>query len=194
MRPIVAHSLVFGILFWATIAMAQVVELWTRRRTNQQGNGSPEWSFFVVVFLVLACFVGAVVASLEHVAPLPGGVYWPAIVGIPVMWIGIALRSWSIISLGQFFQIMVTVQEDHRVIEDGPYRLVRHPVYLATIIYLTGFGLVASDWVSLGLMLVGSTALFMVRIFVEERTLVEALGSEYSLYMQRTARLVPGVY
>ncbi len=189
-----AHSLIAGGLFAITLVMASVIESRLRGRPEAKGRSSPEWTFYVLMPILLGCVVGAVVAAFESPAPMPGGVWWPAIVGIIVIWLGIGLRAWSVATLGRFFQLMVVIQDDHRVINDGPYRYVRHPAYLGSIIYAAGIGLVASDWVSLGLMVIGFTAPLVVRIRVEERALVKALGNEYALYMQRTARLLPGVY
>jgi len=190
----VAHNLAAGVLLAVTMAMGGLIELLVRGRPDARGRTSPEWSFFVITSFTLVCVAGALVATLKQVAPLPGGVWWPAIVGIALMWVGIALRAWSIATLGRFFKLMIVIQEDHRVINRGPYRYVRHPAYLGIIVYTAGIALVASNWIALVVLLGGITVLFAVRIQVEERALVQALGSEYALYMQRTARLVPGIY
>jgi protein-S-isoprenylcysteine O-methyltransferase Ste14 len=193
MRPLVAHNLALGILFCITSA-GPLIEVRVRARTAAKGRSSPEWTFFVIVPVVLSCFVIAVIVALNNVLPLPGGVWWPTITGILLMWVGLAVRIWSVLTLGHFFQLMVVIQDDHRVIDKGPYRFVRHPSYLGDLIYCLGLGLVASDWISFGVLLAGTTAVVLMRIKVEERTLVQALGSEYSRYMTRTACLVPGVY
>jgi protein-S-isoprenylcysteine O-methyltransferase Ste14 len=140
------------------------------------------------------CDVVAVVVALRNVAPLPGGVWWPAIAGIALMAVGFAIRTWSVASLGRFFRLTVVIQDGHRVVNNGPYRYVRHPAYLGLIVIYVGLGLVASDWISLGIMVVAMTIALSVRISSEERVLVRALGGEYALYMRHTARLVPGVY
>lgn len=193
MRPLVVHNLAFGILFCISAA-GPFIEVAVRSRTAAEGRSSPEWSFFVVVLVVMACFAAAVVIALDNVLPLPGGVWWPPIVGIVLLWVGLAVRLWSVVTLGPYFQLMVVIQEDHRVIDKGPYRLVRHPSYLGDLICCTGLGLIASDWLALGVILAGTTAMVLLRIKVEERALVRALGGEYSRYMLRTACLVPGVY
>jgi protein-S-isoprenylcysteine O-methyltransferase Ste14 len=193
-RPIAAHDLTAGLLLAATVLGAGLIEWLVRSRSTARGRTAPEWTFFVVIIVILACIAGAVVASLDRVASMPGGVWWPLIAGIALMMVGAGLRIWSVATLGRYFKLMVVIQDDHRVIDRGPYRHVRHPAYLGTCIYIVGLGLVASDWVALGVLLIPFTALFVMRIQVEERALLQALGGEYTLYMQRTARLVPGVY
>jgi protein-S-isoprenylcysteine O-methyltransferase Ste14 len=194
MRPLVLHNLAIGILYVATMMGAHFLEVGQRKRSPKKGRSRPEWTFFVGMAAVLVCSAGAVVAAVRHVAPMPGGVWWPTIAGIALMWVGAGLRIWSVTTLGHYFQLMVVVQDDHRVIEAGPYRFVRHPAYLGILISFVGVGLVSSDWVAFGLFMLGIGVMLVARIKFEERTLVQALGSEYSLYMQRTARLVPGVY
>src|SRR5271166_2912124 len=57
-----------------------------------------------------------------------------------LMIIGMVLRIWSIVHLGKFFTVNVAIQEGQRVIQDGPYRFVRHPPYSGSILArLRGF-------------------------------------------------------
>lgn len=105
-----------------------------------------------------------------------------------------AFRSWSIYTLGRFFKLTVVIQDDHRVIDSGPYKFVRHPSYIGSIVAMTGLGLAEGDWVSVAIMFLGTLTAFVLRIRIEERTLAAELGEEYVAYSQRTARLLPGVY
>jgi protein-S-isoprenylcysteine O-methyltransferase Ste14 len=62
---------------------------------------------------------------------------------------GLALRLWAVLSLGRFFKVTVSIQEGHRVIRSGPYRLVRHPSYSGLLIALLGLGLALETWLGL---------------------------------------------
>lgn len=95
--------------------------------------------------------------------------------------------------LGRFHRDSLTIHEDHELVETGPYRHVRHPLYTATIGVFVGLGAVLGNRISLGLAALPTIAL-MHRIRVEEDMLIEALGSRYLGYRQRTARLLPGVW
>ena len=105
-----------------------------------------------------------------------------------------AFRAWAVFTLGHFFKLMVVIQEDHRVIDRGPYRWLRHPGYLAIIVGSIGFGLGWGDWSSVAIMFVGSFVAFAIRIQIEERALRDGLGEEYAAYASRTAKLIPGVF
>lgn len=115
------------------------------------------------------------------------------LLGIALMWIGVAFRYYAMRVLGKFFTFQVTTQAGQTVVTDGPYRWIRHPAYTGAFITVIGLGLALGNLAGL-VALVGCIALgYFYRIRVEERMLVESLGQRYREYMSRTARLVPYV-
>ncbi|MCP3878088.1 MAG: isoprenylcysteine carboxylmethyltransferase family protein [Sulfitobacter sp.] len=95
--------------------------------------------------------------------------------------------------LGRFHRDALTVHSDHELVDTGPYRRVRHPLYTATIGVFIGIGAVLGNWISVALTALPASALLR-RIHVEEDMLIEALGPDYLRYRERTARLVPGLW
>lgn len=95
--------------------------------------------------------------------------------------------------LGRFHRDSLTVHSDHELVESGPYRYVRHPLYTATVGVFVGLGSVLGHWSSVAFAALPAGAL-VHRIDVEERMLVDALGRSYAEYRQRTRRLVPGIW
>jgi protein-S-isoprenylcysteine O-methyltransferase len=116
------------------------------------------------------------------------------ILGIVLYTAGLALRWYSIIYLGRFFTVNVAIATDHQLIDAGPYRYVRHPSYTGALMAFLGLGLALANWVSLAILLVPLFSVFARRIRVEEAALLQGLGAQYRLYMDRTKRLIPGVY
>ncbi|MBZ0204869.1 MAG: isoprenylcysteine carboxylmethyltransferase family protein [Flavobacteriales bacterium] len=108
--------------------------------------------------------------------------------------LGIGLRWWSIIHLGRFFTVDVAIANDHTVVSDGPYRLVRHPSYSGALLAFLGLGILVHNWLAAILLLMPITAMFLWRMKVEEQALSAAPGAAYTDYMARTKRLVPFVY
>jgi protein-S-isoprenylcysteine O-methyltransferase Ste14 len=194
MHPLVMHDPVVAILIVGSVALWFFVEAVLRGRFRSETRTAPEWSYFLLTFALLGGSAISTVAAAYNLAPLPGGVWWPVIAGVALIWIGSALRVWSIVVLGRYFKLMVVVQENHQVIDRGPYRWLRHPSYLGGIMLMAGIGLAEGGWVSTMVMLFAGIAAFVVRLRFEERVLVETLGEEYSAYIRRTARLLPGVY
>ena len=87
----------------------------------------------------------------------------------------------------------LTIAEEQRLITDGLYRRIRHPLYLGEITRNLGFTLILTSGYGFALVLLGSVFL-LVRIPREERMMLEEFGDEYREYMRRTWRLIPHVY
>ena len=124
---------------------------------------------------------------------LPGPPWGLLAAGLALYVLGQALRGWAIASLGDWFQGALAVQEGQRVVQSGPYRLVRHPAYAGGILRAAGTGLVLDNWVSLALLVVGMFAFVAARIRREEGILRAGLPP-YAEYENRTERLIPGVW
>ena len=141
---------------------------------------------------------GLVVAVLVQRA-LPGLAFsttgWvPTAIGVAVMWAGILLRAWAIVTLGRFFRRDVQVAADQVVVRAGPYAAIRHPSYAGNLLTLAGFGIVLENWASLAAVVVIPLVAHLPRIRVEDALLVDRLGDPYREYAATTARLVPGVW
>ena len=114
--------------------------------------------------------------------------------GIALFAAGLALRWYAIVHLGRFFTVNVSIAADHRLIDTGPYRIVRHPSYTGALMAFLGLGLCMANWASLLSLLVPICLVFLRRIHVEEAVLLQALGDQYRDYMRRTKRLIPAIY
>jgi protein-S-isoprenylcysteine O-methyltransferase Ste14 len=86
------------------------------------------------------------------------------------------------------------IREHHRLVTDGVYRPVRHPMYSALFIYGLGQALAVPNWLAGPSYLLAMVLLFMFRIGAEERMMLETFGDEYTIYMTKTKRLIPGVW
>ncbi len=122
------------------------------------------------------------------VGQLPDWVFYP---GIFLMLLGIVIRQWAIAVLGRFFSLHVRVVEDHRVIDNGPYRCVRHPSYTGVLITFIGLSLAVQSLGALLVLLAVFILSFGYRMKVEEKALLSELGDNYASYMKRTKRLIP---
>jgi protein-S-isoprenylcysteine O-methyltransferase Ste14 len=105
--------------------------------------------------------------------------------------IGIIIRQWSIYVLGRFFSSTVAIQKNQKVVDNGPYRLIRHPSYTGILISLIGFGLALQSWAATLLIIIIFAVAYGYRIQVEEKTLTSELGDEYIEYSKKTKRLIP---
>lgn len=110
--------------------------------------------------------------------------------GVVLMAAGIGLRFYAIHTLGRYFTLTVQTHRAQRVIEAGPYRLVRHPSYSAILLTFSGMCLALANSLALVAIVLPAAAL-AYRIRVEEAALLQALGDNYRRYMRHTKRLIP---
>jgi protein-S-isoprenylcysteine O-methyltransferase Ste14 len=126
-------------------------------------------------------------------APLPANDY-TLLLGAALFVAGIGLRVWAIRILGRLFTFEIGIRSEHKIVEEGPYRYIRHPSYTGYLILLAGMGIAyASLFATLG-MTGGALGFLLLRMRQEERMLIKHFGEPYREYMKRTKRLVPFVY
>jgi protein-S-isoprenylcysteine O-methyltransferase Ste14 len=183
------------IFFWTAMAIWGVLEVRTaiRRSGRDTGEdaGSQRWSLGGTLGGLLAALIidevmPEVVAESRHGPFLIAG-------GVLVL-AGVALRIWSIRTLGRFFTYQVMTTADQHVISHGPYRFVRHPSYSALLASVVGAGVATANPVSplaaVVIALVGLTR----RMSVEEAALARRMGDEYRTFAASRKRLVPGLW
>ena len=141
---------------------------------------------------------GSAGALMAQALLIPGGLALPspgrAALAAALVAGGALLRWWAILTLGRLFTVDVAVQQKHRVVRTGPYRLVRHPAYAGLLLSLLGIGVALGSWQAPPLLLLPALGGLLYRIGVEERALLRGLGDDYAAY-RRTVRfrLVPFV-
>jgi protein-S-isoprenylcysteine O-methyltransferase Ste14 len=96
--------------------------------------------------------------------------------------------------LGRNFSVSLELRNEHRLVTNGIYAHVRHPMYLAFWLWALAQALLLPNWIAGLAGLTGFGILFFFRIRREERLMLEAFGEQYRSYMGRTARIVPWIY
>jgi protein-S-isoprenylcysteine O-methyltransferase Ste14 len=126
----------------------------------------------------------------------PAGVAPPFDVALVLLVVALVAGSlWMIRgarrALGRQWSIQARIVTEHALVTDGPYRLVRHPIYSGMLGMLVATGLAASRWTALlgGIVLFGAGA--WIRIRAEERLLREAFGPAYEAYARDVPALIP---
>lgn len=194
--PLVFHDPLARALSLASIGALTAAEtglhVRTRATRNSPADRGTYWVFAVAIGV--AIWVGSRAPDWAPGMSLSDGGWWPVIAGLAVFWAGVGLRWWAILTLGRFFQLTVVVQEDHRVVESGPYRVLRHPGYTGTVLLTTGIGLTLDNALSVAVLVLLPAIAVVRRIAVEEAELRRRLGDAYGAYAARTSRLIPGLW
>jgi len=185
----------YGWIFWAVFLLAYGPEFALIARSKPAaGEKADRGSMRLIMLAGWLAFPAAFsVSSWSKFALLHHRIAWFA-TGIMILLAGSMLRRYCFRTLGRYFTGNVRVQTDQPVIEDGPYRFIRHPSYTGGMLMYLGTGLALTNWLS-ALILVGMGAFtYTYRVRVEEQALASSIGQPYQEYMRRTKRFVPFVF
>jgi protein-S-isoprenylcysteine O-methyltransferase Ste14 len=144
---------------------------------------------WVAFFLPLVWIVTPLFAFADYPArPIP------FVLGTLCLALGLWLFHRSHVDLGTNWSITLQVRENHTLVTDGIYRRVRHPMYLALLIYSLGQALVIPNWFVGPANAVAMLVLFALRVGPEEQMMREEFGKDYESYSSTTKRLLPGIW
>jgi protein-S-isoprenylcysteine O-methyltransferase Ste14 len=196
-RPLPYTNSGAGIAFYAILVTFAILELRVRLRSvlNRHGSRTDRGSFAVLYVLIMAGVGGAfALAASAHGAAISFA-RWPIfIIGAVLMATGVAIRQWAVVLLGRYFTTDVRVHQGQTIVESGPYRCVRHPSYSGLLMTLVGIGLALGNGAALATLVILPSAGLILRIRVEERALLEALGEPYRRFANSRSRLIPRVW
>ena len=144
--------------------------------------------------------VPLIIAALLLALPtLPGGflcgrvfqgteiTYWS---GVVVLVAGLVFSIWARVHIGRNWSGIVTLKQDHELIQSGPYRLVRHPIYTGLLLGFIGTAIARDEWRGWLAVLMVLAALWR-KLRLEERWLTEQFGDAYRQYRSEVAALIP---
>lgn len=122
--------------------------------------------------------------------------HWDTLFGIGVVLViaGMIIRIQSILTLKNSFTYSVAKVEDHKLIETGMYRYIRHPGYLGQLLIFIGISISLSNWLSVIFMVIPIAIGYNYRVAVEERFMAEQFGQKYLNYKNKTKKIVPMIY
>jgi protein-S-isoprenylcysteine O-methyltransferase Ste14 len=114
--------------------------------------------------------------------------------GLFLIIFGLVIRSFAILKLKKFFTVTVSVQKDHRIVDTGIYKHLRHPAYLGSMISFLGLGIALQNWLTIIIIFFPIFGAISYRMYIEEKVLNKEFGEEYSDYSSRTKKLIPWIY
>ncbi len=119
---------------------------------------------------------------------------WAGWVGT-VVFAGALLLLWrSHVDLGRNWSPMMEIREEHSLVTKGVYKYIRHPMYSAHFLWAIAQVLLLHNWIAGSAFLITSVPLYLFRIPVEERMMLDRFGEEYKLYINRSGRMFPRLW
>jgi len=173
---------------------------WTRYlarvSVSQRVARHASWSELLALTLAVPYFGGTVLYSLDpiSIAFLQMAVpEWFRIVMLGVAVVSVSFSVWGLRVLGRNWAPSMTgVRQDTTLVTNGPYRIVRNPIYSGILVSLPSLALVVANWL-IFLPAVLLCAMLYVYVADEENTLIDHFGEAYREYMKRTPSLIPGL-
>lgn len=115
-------------------------------------------------------------------------------VGLVIYVAGYLLMAWALVTLGRNYQLGGSApRREDKIVVDGPYRRMRHPMYAAALCISLGLACLIQSWAVFGVFCV-YLALILLLIPMEEDGLRTAYGPQYVAYQQSTKMLIPYAY
>ena len=145
-------------------------------------------------------FVLAMKATLSGSASTLPQWYRDAVIPPSVAWIGVVLgvlglwiRLAAVLRLRERYTKTLLIQTEQTIERGGPYRWVRHPGYLGSLLCLNGIALASGNWLTLLASFLATSAAYSYRIRIEDEMLVGGLGAAYAAYRSEVRALLPFV-
>ena len=175
--------IVIGHIMWLSTPLLRMIG-GTRRHALRAA--APRYVSLYPVLVWVPLVVATLVIKGQH--PIDQGFQ---VAGVAIALAGSAFAAWSMWSLGRSYGARLDVFEGQRLRTDGPFAVVRHPMYLGVIVYHVGAALALES-----LSVLAVAALFVVpytaiRIGYEEKLLRDAFAERYDDYARRTPTLLP---
>jgi len=188
---IIQPNQTFQVIWIAWVVSWIAASFWSGR-TAKRVTTSETWIYRIIIF------AGALLIAPWTARALGESPIWQigdygacALVG--VMLVGLALIWWARMQLGRLWSSAITRKEEHRLVETGPYALVRHPIYTGIITALLATAATQATLLALlGAVLIAIG--LWVKARTEERFLLAELGPDaYESYRSRVPMLIPFV-
>jgi protein-S-isoprenylcysteine O-methyltransferase len=184
-------------VLYLSLAAWGALEFWVFSRDLRRVSGerADRGSLRLILFVIFASVGAAYYAAFDMPWARIGGARLPVfLAGVGLMWAGIGLRLWAILTLGAYFRTQVLIQSEHRLITAGPYRRLRNPSYTGGLMTMAGLGLALENWISLAVMIGPPLLAYGWRIRVEEEALRRRFGEAYADYARGAWSIIPFVW
>lgn len=178
------------VIYFIAIAIYGIMEIylqlrfskWKFKRTRDRGLISIMVPFYMAIYL--APFENILVKNNLYMVTLT--------TGFSILIMGVILRILALLKLRENFSMVVESGDKDSLIVDGPYRYIRHPLYLA-ILFIAVSGCIIFTCMGTWIFFVLTLVNILRRIKVEEAYLISAFQG-YETYRHHTKRLIPFLY
>jgi protein-S-isoprenylcysteine O-methyltransferase Ste14 len=178
---------------WLAIAVYWLISSWFVKRSIKKQSGWPRFLYIASLMLAFGMLFGNYFHfSFLYRLILPQNEFWK-LSGLVLCAAGLTFALSARIYLGRNWSARITIKEDHELVQSGPYRFTRNPIYTGLLLAFCGcsmsLGMVRGY---LGIILL--IVCFLIKISKEEKFMQEVFGDKWLAYRSRVKRLIPLVY
>lgn len=186
-----------GMVIWGLCLVAWVVIRWipnrrARKAKIEKTSREPAERFSMAmsstglgVVPAIWVFTGFPAAFDRAIGPVS------VIIGLVLFFLSLRLFRVTHKALGAMWSHSLDLRENHRLVTNGIYEQVRHPMYSAFWLWALAQPFLLANWVAGLAGIVGFGTLYFLRVGREEAMMEERFGQEYRDYCARTGRVVP---
>jgi protein-S-isoprenylcysteine O-methyltransferase Ste14 len=147
------------------------------------------WFVWAAWFLLFSHGFRRPPLSSRFVPMTPVTVY----IGLALTIVGLLFSVWARVYIGRNWSPQIEMKEDHQLIHDGPYAVVRHPIYSGFMLATLGTAIAFGEWSGLLSFVLIVTA-WGYKARLEETAMIEQFGAEYERYRRKVKGLIPFVW
>ena len=195
-----------NILGWLLLAVGisysagVIIHYWIRkeplRQPGMSGTAVAETrkkSFWLILPGMLAALFAPPLEYIYFPESLPRAV-WLQVMGLAPITMAVTLWLWTWAFIRGLGPLSIRVTAKRQLIQGGPYRMIRHPVYAGKILIALGLTLGYSSLAGLSAILFVLLPTVVYRILAEDKLLAKHFGIQFNEYARRTRRLIPGLW
>ncbi|MEN8249803.1 MAG: protein-S-isoprenylcysteine O-methyltransferase [Bacteroidota bacterium] len=188
---------VFKIVYFIQLLIAVVVrkyfeKKYLRQEVETQDKSKLEITLLLINGVGMTIPIVYVLSSWLDFAnyTLPEWLGW---LGVVFFFFAIWMLWRSHYDLGRNWTPVVAIRPEHKLITEGVFKYIRHPMYTAHLIWAVAQILILHNWIAGYSFIVVQIPFYFFRIWREEKMMRDQFGEEYIEYMNQTKRLIPGV-
>lgn len=172
-----------------------LVEAFLLRIKKQSADYEERQSFMLLALVIVVTMISTIILTRYDLFVFGTGFRMIIqMFGLGLYMIGLALRYVSRIYLGRYFSRHVRIQTDHQLVIIGPYRILRHPLYVGLLLLVVGVPLYIGNWLTFACAIIIMSLLLNKRMIHEEHMLELKFGIAYSNYLKKSYRFIPYIY
>lgn len=175
---------------WLVFVAIWVIAAVSTKRTVYRESRAQRlryWVLLVIAYLLLVHGWQLPYPLNLRIIPHAVSMAWAAAV---LCVIGLAFTLWARVTLGRNWSSVVTLKEAHELVEHGPYRFVRHPIYTGILTMFFATALAQGHLAGFaGVLLMFAS--FWIKLGREEKLMLQQFPERYAAYQQRAKRIIP---